>query len=41
MVVREYEPYLVAEKTIHGVPMRKAMSTGFMGVARCDSVCNV
>jgi hypothetical protein len=37
VVVREYEPYLIAEKTIRGVSMRKAMSTGFMGVARCAS----
>lgn len=33
--VREYSPYLIAETTIKGKPMRKAMGTGFMNVARC------
>ena len=38
--VREYEPFLVAETTIKGKPMRKAMGTGFMNVARCASPCD-
>ena len=33
--VREYEPYLIAEATVSGQPMRRAAGTGFMQVARC------
>lgn len=32
--LRRYEPYIIAEATITGLPMKKAMSKGFMTVAK-------